>query len=101
MATDTTPPALPAGAPVRLKKMAPPGHVRCPWYLRGKSGVIERDLGLTGNPEMLAYGGKSSKIRLYRVRFQMHDIWGDSSEPASDTLDAEIFENWLEPTNAS
>ena len=86
--------------------MSPPGHVRCPNYLRGKSGVIERDLGLTGDPEALAYGINHQPIRLYRVRFQMADIWGDAAEPAppetlTDTLDAEIFENWLEPTNAS
>lgn len=93
--------ALPVGAPVRLKQMAPPGHVRCPWYLRGKAGVIERDLGLTGDPEALAYGAKTDPIRLYRVRFAMADVWGDQAEPESDTLDAEIFENWLEPTDAA
>lgn len=93
--------ALPTGAPVRLKSMSPPGHVRCPWYLRGKPGVIERDLGLTGDPEALAYGADHQPIRLYRVRFQMSDVWGDAAEPATDTLDAEIFENWLEPTNAA
>ena len=93
--------ALPPGAPVRLKAMSPPGHVRCPWYLRGKPGVIERDLGLTGDPEALAYGAEHEPIRLYRVRFSMSDIWGAAAEPAADTLDAEIFENWLEPTDAA
>jgi nitrile hydratase len=99
--TKTSSPAIATGAPVRLKSIAPPGHVRCPWYLRGKTGVIERDLGLTGNPETLAYGVEAQQIRLYRVRFTMKDIWGDDADPASDTLDAEIFENWLEPTHAS
>jgi hypothetical protein len=31
----------------------------------------------------------------------MRDIWGAAAEPAADTLDAEIFENWLEPTDAA
>ena len=93
--------ALPAGAFVRLKSIAPPGHVRCPWYLRGKSGVIERDLGLTGDPEALAYGVDHQPIRLYRVRFALADIWDDASGASGDTLDAEIFENWLEPTDAA
>jgi len=93
--------ALPPGTPVRLKNMSPPGHVRCPSYLRGKSGVIQRDLGPTGDPEALAYRTEHQPIRLYRIRFQMADIWGDAAEPAADTLDAEIFENWLELTNAS
>ncbi|MEM7267733.1 MAG: SH3-like domain-containing protein [Pseudomonadota bacterium] len=90
---------IPPGAPVRVKRMSPPGHVRCPWYLRGKAGVIERDLGLTGDPEALAYDAPHEPIRLYRVRFQMAEIWGRGAE--GDTLDAEIFENWLEVSDAA
>ena len=43
------------GQPVRIKPMMPPGHIRTPAYLRGKSGVIERHLGAFANPEELAY----------------------------------------------
>lgn len=87
---------LSPGAPVRLKKMTPPGHVRCPWYLRGKAGVIERDLGVTGDPEALAYGNDAPRRRLYRVRFRMSEVWGDRAERPADTVDAEIFDNWIE-----
>ena len=41
---------------VRVKPLAAPGHVRTPFYLRGRTGVIERELGVFGNPEQLAYG---------------------------------------------
>ena len=41
---------------VRVRSLMPPGHVRAPAYLRGKTGVIERALGEFGNPEQLAYG---------------------------------------------
>ena len=92
--------ALPPGARVRLKQMSPPGHVRCPWYLRGKTGVIERDLGLTGDPEALAYGADAPQRRLYRVRFDLAEVWGDRAETRTDRIDAEIFDNWLEPTDA-
>jgi nitrile hydratase len=27
----------------------------------------------------------------------MAEIWGDEAEHPADTLDAEIFEHWLEP----
>ena len=92
----------PIGAKVRLSEMAPPGHVRTPWYLRGKTGVIERDLGLTGDPEALAYGDTDhDRIRLYRVRFDMAEVWGDVAERPTDTLDAEIFETWLEAADAA
>lgn len=83
------------GDRVALKQMIPPGHVRTPWYLRGKTGVIERVLGDTGDPEALAYR-RNAPARLYRVRFTMGEVWGDAAERPDDMLDAEIFENWLE-----
>lgn len=89
------------GDQVRLLSIDPPGHVRTPWYLRGKTGVIERDLGDTHDPEALAYGRKDAPSRrLYRVRFDMKTIWGDAAERPDDRLDAEIFDNWLEPPHA-
>ncbi|WP_297768227.1 SH3-like domain-containing protein [uncultured Roseovarius sp.] len=81
---------------VRVKTLMPPGHVRAPWYLRGKVGVIERRLGAFHNPEQLAYGLPAAKKPLYRVRFTMADIWGNEAENPSDTLDAEIYAHWLE-----
>lgn len=81
---------------VRVKSAMPPGHIRTPAYLRGKNGVIERPLGEFGNPEQLAYGLKAQKKPLYRVRFTMLEIWGDSAENPTDTIDAEIYAHWLE-----
>ena len=82
---------------VRVKTMMPPGHIRTPAYLRGKVGVIERELGEFGNPELLAYGKSGPKKPLYRVRFTMQEVWGNGAEHPTDTLDAEIFGHWLEP----
>ena len=81
---------------VRVRAMMPPGHVRAPAYLRGRTGVIERALGPFANPEKLAYGLKAEKQPLYRVRFSMAEIWGDAAETPDDTLDAEIYGHWLE-----
>jgi|TARA_R110000851_G_scaffold35152_2_gene92695 nitrile hydratase len=81
---------------VRVKALTPPGHVRAPWYLRGKEGVIERPLGAFRNPEQLAYGLPAEEKPLYRVRFAMRDIWGDAAENPDDTLDAELYAHWLE-----
>ena len=30
---------------MRVKTMMPPGHIRTPSYLRGKTGIVERRLG--------------------------------------------------------
>lgn len=81
---------------VRVLDHMPPGHVRTPWYLRGKTGVIERRLGSFANPEALAYGRHDETGVLYRVRFTMAEIWGADAERPEDTLDAEIYDHWLE-----
>jgi len=81
---------------VRIKAWAPPGHVRAPWYLRGKAGVIERELGAFGNPEQLAYGVAAARKPLFRVRFTMLELWGTAAESPDDTVDAEIYDHWLE-----
>ena len=81
---------------VKVRAMFPPGHIRTPYYLRGKTGTIERKLGAYGNPERQAYGQIGDKRELFRVRFTMAEIWGNDAENPDDTLDAEIYEHWLE-----
>jgi len=81
---------------VRVKALTPPGHVRAPWYLRGREGVVERSLGNFHNPEQLAYGLPAETKPLYRVRFTMAELWGPAAENPTDTLDAELYGHWLE-----
>lgn len=87
---------LEAGRHVTIRDMSPPGHIRTPKYLRGKSGVIERALGAYENPEQRAYCLPATKKQLYRVRFAMRELWGGEAENPDDTLDAEIYEHWIE-----
>jgi hypothetical protein len=88
------------GDPVVIKRSFPPGHRRTPYYIRGKRGVIERICGAFPNPEELAYGfdGKPAKV-LYRVRFAQNHVWPGYTGPASDIIEMEIFEHWLEPAS--
>ena len=86
------------GDRVRVRTAHPPGHVRTPFYVRGKSGVVERVLGAYRNPEELAYGRGGEPARpLYRVRFLQRDLWPDYAGPPDDTVDIEIYQHWLEP----
>jgi nitrile hydratase len=85
---------------VRVKTWMPPGHIRTPAYLRGKTGVIERRLPAFPNPELLAYRLPAPEVPLYRVRFTMAEVWGAQAPHPEDTLDAEIYEHWLEPADA-
>ncbi len=85
------------GDTVRVALSHPPGHRRTPFYIRGKTGVVERYCGAFRNPEELAYGFDGEPRRhLYRVRFLQRDIWGDYEGPENDTLDLEVYQHWLE-----
>ena len=84
------------GDRVVVKRAFPPGHRRTPYYIRGKTGVIERICGAFPNPEELAYGfdGEPKKV-LYRVRFRQRDVWLDYRGAGQDIIEMEIYEHWL------
>ncbi len=82
---------------MRVRADMPPGHVRTPAYLRGKTGWVERTLGPFPNPEALAYGHDGERLPLMRVRFSMAEVWGAEAENPNDTIDAEIYSHWLQP----
>ncbi len=83
---------------VRIRADYPPGHLRTPFYCRGKVGTVERVLPACVNPEEEAYGrtGGPKKV-LYRVRFAMTELWPEYPGPRHDTVEIEIFEHWMEP----
>ena len=89
-----------AGQQVTIARRFPPGHLRTPYYCRGKTGTIERVLPPFLNPEEEGYGlYDRPQITLYRVRFRQHDLWSGYVGPQHDTVDIEIFEHWLEPAD--
>jgi nitrile hydratase subunit beta len=91
-------PRFKPGARVKVRRMAPPGHLRTPWYIRGRTGEIERLCGAFANPEELAYNRPGTpKQPLYRVRFRQAELWPDYRGPAQDTIEIEIYQHWLEP----
>jgi nitrile hydratase len=90
-------PAFHPGERVRVRSAFPPGHVRTPHYIRGRVGQIERVLGVFEDPEERAFGRSGLPGRpLYRVRFEQRTLWKDYAGSPSDTLDVEVYENWLE-----
>jgi nitrile hydratase len=86
------------GDVVRVRFAEPPGHLRTPWYIRGKTGRIERLCGYFANPEELAYARPGlPKQPLYRVRFAQVEVWANYAGAGGDTIDIEIYQHWLEP----
>ena len=86
------------GDPVRVRCADPPGHVRTPHFIRGKSGRVVAFMGAYANPEELAYGRPGTpEVPLYRVQFDQAHVWPDYAGPAGDTAVVDIYEHWLEP----
>ena len=74
-----------------------PGHLRTPWYIRGKTGWIERVYGDFLNPESLAFGGDGlPKRTLYLVAFEQKQVW-EKSAGSKDKVLVDIYEHWLDP----
>ena len=86
------------GDAVCIATRAVAGHCRTPFFLRGKSGIIAEVLDRFRDPERLAYHkpGQPAQV-LYKVRFAQTHVWTQYAGPPSDTLDADIYEQWLEP----
>lgn len=85
------------GEAVRVRRAFPPGHVRTPIYIRGKAGTIERDCGDCANAEERAFGRPGlPKLPLYRVRFRQRELWPGYAGAPADSIDVEIYGNWLE-----
>ena len=63
--------------------------MRCPGH------TLTRRLGHTA-------GAASRSGTLYLVAFEMREVWGERyNGPASDSLLVDIFEQWLEPVDAT
>ena len=86
------------GDKIKVCPIFPPGHVRTPFFIRGKKGIIEYFWGTYPNPEELAYGRAGTPDNpLYKVKFKQSDLWKNYSGSTHDSLSIDIYENWLEP----
>ena len=87
------------GERVRVRFEDRPGHIRTPWYIRGKTGSVEQIHGEFLNPESLGHGGDGlPKKILYSVAFQQGEVW-ERYNVRQDKLVVDIFEHWLDPAN--
>lgn len=86
------------GDKVRVRMAFPPGHVRTPFYIRGKEGRVVRVIGEFANPEELAYGRNGLPKRpLYWIEFSQSALWPDYAAGEDDTAVIDVYEHWLEP----
>jgi nitrile hydratase beta subunit len=83
------------GERVQVRRMRPAGHTRCPRYVRGAAGVIERVHGDAMLPDALVRGEEGPPEALYAVRFRSEDLFGPGDEPAFRVL-VDLWESYLE-----
>jgi nitrile hydratase subunit beta len=83
------------GASVRVRRMRPEGHTRCPRYVRGAVGVIERVHGDDRLADAVARGEDVPAEAVYAVRFRSEDLFGPGEEPPYRVL-VDLWESYLE-----
>ena len=84
------------GDRVRVRRMRPEGHHRCPRYVRGALGVVERIPGAEHQPPTEPGGDVGPYEAVYTVQFDSSELWGEhDAEPAFDLL-IDLWESYLE-----
>jgi len=85
-------------------------HLRVPGYIFGVTGTVDSYEGSFPDPGYKAFRSmlkgdhgkdEEQKEHLYRVKFLQDDVWPegkglDSAGLKSDTINVEIYENWLD-----
>jgi nitrile hydratase len=83
------------GDRVRVRNLHPFGHTRCPDYVRGCTGVVARVDPPAAVPELSTHRGDERPERIYSVRFDAGELWGESDETA--VVHVDLYERYLEP----
>jgi nitrile hydratase len=87
-------PRFGVGDRVRVREWHPPGHTRCPGYVRGKAGAVVRVDGAHSVPDVEAHGAARRREPTYSVRFDAADLWGDGQRGVWVHVD--LWDSYLE-----
>ena len=82
-----------AGQPVRVRRVSTMVHNRCPRYVRGVAGVVERLRAPDWLPENEDLG-EQRRAPCYTVSFAAADLWPDDG--ADHTVLVDLWETYLE-----
>jgi nitrile hydratase len=93
---DRQEPTLAVGDEVVVRDVHPPGHTRCPQYVRGKAGTVVRIDAASSLPDIEAHSTARRAEPIYSVRFAAADLWGDAA--GRDSVYVDVWESWLEVT---
>jgi nitrile hydratase beta subunit len=88
-------PRFAVGDRVRVREWHPPGHTRCPRYIRGKAGTVARVDGTHSVPDIEAHGTVRRYEPTYSIRFDADELWRDGQGDVSVHVD--LWDSYLEP----
>jgi nitrile hydratase subunit beta len=83
------------GQRVRVKRMHPAGHTRCPRYARGAVGVVDAVRGADRLLDRATYGEKVAPEPVYSVAFDSTELWGPSDDRPW-TIRLDMWDSYLE-----
>lgn len=89
-------PTYSVGQYVRVRRMRPEAHHRCPRYVRGAVGSVERVVG--NQPRPGTRPSPETDEPVYTVSFSSVDLWGertDDGEPPYEVL-IDLWQSYLE-----
>lgn len=89
------PPKFRVGDRVIVKNEHPRRYTRCPRYVRGFRGQVDRDRGVWPFPDTASYGLGEKPQHCYSIRFTATELWGSRADP-KDRVYADLFEDYLE-----
>ena len=93
----TATPAFSAGDRVRVLDETPPHHHRTPQYIKARRGRVVEFIGAYLNSETRAYGGDGlPQVPMYRVEFDMTELWSEYTESTADKVWIDLYEHWIE-----
>ncbi len=81
------------GDRVKVRRMRPAGHTRCPRYVRGAVGLIAAVRGIDTFPDLEPYPGPEETV--YAVSFASEELFGPSAE-GTWTVTLDLFDSYLE-----
>lgn len=82
------------GDRVRVSEAHQRGHTRCPRYVRGRQGVVDRCDGAFALPDADVHGDDPPIEPTYSVRFDAAELWGEEAEPGS-TVSVDLWESYI------
>jgi hypothetical protein len=70
-------------------------HLRCPGYIFGARGRVEKYIGMFRDPYFLAFRGSGPPQHLYIISFNRSELWPEAGGLDTDIVTVEIYHNWL------